>query len=45
MQAYARQLAAQEAQLASLRDRQAETQRRKAQLESELNNLIEKMEF
>ncbi|OFV94678.1 MAG: hypothetical protein A3H28_04080 [Acidobacteria bacterium RIFCSPLOWO2_02_FULL_61_28] len=45
VQAYSRQLAAQEAQLASLRDRQAESQRRKTALEAELNSLIEKMEF
>ena len=45
VQTYARQLAAQESQLASLRDRLAELQQRKATLESELNSLIEKMEF
>ncbi|OFW45142.1 MAG: hypothetical protein A3J28_15225 [Acidobacteria bacterium RIFCSPLOWO2_12_FULL_60_22] len=45
VQAYSRQLAAQEAQLASLRDRQAESQRRKTALETELNSLIERMEF
>ncbi|MBI3896170.1 MAG: hypothetical protein HY313_09590 [Acidobacteria bacterium] len=45
VQTYARQLAAQENQLASLRDQLAEFQRKKAALESELNSLIEKMEF
>ena len=45
VQAYSRQLAAQEVQLASLRDRSAELQRRKTALETELNSLIEKMEF
>ena len=45
VQTYSRQLAAQEAQLAALRDKQAEQQKRKAALETELNSLIEKMEF
>ena len=45
VQTYSRQLAAQEVQLAGLRDRQAESQRRKTALEAELNSLIEKMEF
>ncbi|MBI2817688.1 MAG: hypothetical protein HYX72_12185 [Acidobacteria bacterium] len=45
VQTYSRQLAAQETQLATQRDRQAEQQRRKAALETELNSLIEKMEF
>lgn len=45
VQAYSRQLAAQEAQLASLRDRLSEQQKRKAALEAELDSLIEKMEF
>ena len=45
VQTYSRQLAAQEAQLASLRDRMAESQRRKTALETELNSLIERMEF
>jgi myosin heavy subunit len=45
VQQYARQLAAQETQLAGLRDRLAELRRKKAALESELNSLIEKMEF
>lgn len=45
VQTYARQLAAQESQLASLRDRLAELQQGKATLASELNSLIEKMEF
>lgn len=45
VQSYSRQLAAQEAQLATLRDRQSEQQKRKTALEAELNSLIEKMEF
>ena len=45
VQTYARQLASQESQLASLRDRLAELQQGKATLASELNSLIEKMEF
>jgi hypothetical protein len=45
VQQYARQLAAQETQLAGLRDRLAELRKKKAALESELNALIEKMEF
>ena len=45
VQQYARQLAAQETQLAGLRDRLAELRKKKAALESELNSLIEKMEF
>jgi hypothetical protein len=45
VQTYARQLSAQEGQLASLRDRLAQLQRNKAALESELNSLLEKMEF
>jgi hypothetical protein len=45
VQAYSRQLAAQEAQLATLRDHLSEQQKRKAALEAELNSLIEKMEF
>jgi chromosome segregation ATPase len=45
VQTYARQLAAQEAQLATLRDRLAQSQQRKTTLESELNSLIERMEF
>lgn len=45
VQKYAKQLADQEAQLAALRDRQSELERNKAALQSELNTLIEKMEF
>ena len=45
VQQYARQLATQETRLASLRDRQAELRKKKAALESELNSLIEKMDF
>ncbi len=45
VQSYARQLASQESQLATLRDNQAQQQKRKAALESELNELLEKMEF
>jgi hypothetical protein len=45
VQKYARQLADQEGQLASLRDHQAELERKNAALQSELNSLIEKMEF
>ncbi len=45
VQKYASQLAGQEAQLATLRDRQSELERRNAALQSELNSLIEKMDF
>ena len=45
VQNYSRQLAAQETQIVSLRDRMAESQRRKTALETELNSLIERMEF
>lgn len=45
VQKYARQLDTQEGQLASLRDHQAELERKNAALQSELNSLIEKMEF
>ncbi|HVP45155.1 MAG TPA: hypothetical protein VMT32_01180, partial [Bryobacteraceae bacterium] len=45
VQKYARQLDTQEGQLASLRDHQAELERKSAALQSELNTLIEKMEF
>ena len=45
VQKYAKQLADQEGQLATLRDRQSELDRRKAGLQSELNTLIEKVEF
>ncbi|MCC6538811.1 MAG: DUF4139 domain-containing protein [Bryobacterales bacterium] len=42
---YARQLSTQEAQLAGLRDKQSELRRKKAAAETELNRLIETMEF
>jgi len=45
VRAYSSQLAAQESQLVALRDRMAESQRRKVTLENELNMLIERMEF
>ena len=45
VQKYARALAAQETQLAALRDQQAELRRKKSALESELNSMIEKLEF
>lgn len=45
VQKYARQLADQESQLAALRDRQSELERKRAALQSELDSLIEKMEF
>ena len=45
VQSYARQLAAQESQLASWRDQLSESKRKKATLESELSSLIETMEF
>jgi hypothetical protein len=45
VQQYARQLAAQETQLAAARDRSAALRKKKAALESDLNSLIEKMEF
>jgi hypothetical protein len=45
VQKYARRLADQEGQLAALRDRQSEFERKRAALQSELNSLIEKMDF
>lgn len=45
VQKYARQLADQESQIAALRDRQSELERNRAALQSELNSLIEKMDF
>jgi chromosome segregation ATPase len=45
VQKYARQLADQESQLAALRDRHSELERNRAALQSELNSLIEKIEF
>lgn len=45
VQKYARQLAAQETQLAALRDRASQLKKQKAALESNLNSLIEKLDF
>ncbi len=45
VQRYARELAAQEARLATLRDQISEARKRKAALELELNSFIEKVEF
>ncbi len=45
VQQYARQLAGQEAALAAARDRLAGLRKKQAALESDLNSLIEKMEF
>jgi len=45
VQKYARQLADQEGRLASLRDHQSELERKGVSLQSDLNSLIEKMEF
>ncbi len=45
VQQYARQLAAQETQLAAARDRLASLRKKRVTLESELNSMIEKMEF
>jgi hypothetical protein len=45
VQNYARQLDAHEQQLAALRDRQAELQKKKTALEAELNKLIEALAF
>jgi len=45
VQSYSRQLASQEAQLATLRDKLAQLQTKKTTLESQLNALLEKMEF
>ena len=45
VQKYAKQLADQEAQLATLRDHQSELERKKTALQSDLNSLIEKMDF
>lgn len=45
VQKYARELAAQEAQLATLRDQLSSARKRKAALETELNAMIEKVEF
>lgn len=45
VQNYSKQLAAQEVQIATQRDRLSATQQRKVALEGQLNNLIEKMDF
>ncbi len=45
VQKYARTLATQESQLATMRDRQSELKKQKSTLESNLNALIEKLEF
>ena len=45
VQKYAKQLADQEGQLATLRDRQSELDRKRSALQSELNSLVEKMDF
>ncbi|MGA2439221.1 MAG: hypothetical protein ABSF57_12020, partial [Acidobacteriaceae bacterium] len=45
VQNYARRLSAQEAELATRRDRQAERKQKKTALEAGLNKLIEGMEF
>jgi chromosome segregation ATPase len=45
VQKYARQLATQENQLASLRDHASELKKQKATLESNLNTQIEKLDF
>jgi predicted nucleic acid-binding Zn-ribbon protein len=45
VQNYARQLDAHEQQLAALRDSQAEAQKKKAALETELSKLVEALTF
>jgi hypothetical protein len=45
VQRYARALATQESQLAAMRDKESELKKQKATLESNLNALIEKLEF
>jgi cell division protein FtsB len=45
VQQYARQLASQEAQIAALRDRAGQLKKQRATLESNLNSMIEKLEF
>jgi DNA repair exonuclease SbcCD ATPase subunit len=45
VQRYARQLATQETQLATMRDQQSELKKQKSAAESNLNNLIEKLDF
>jgi hypothetical protein len=45
VQQYARQLAAAETRLAALRDTQSDLRKKKATLESELNSLVERLDF
>lgn len=45
VQRYARQLAAQETQLATLRDQQSDLRKQRTSAESTLNGLIEKLDF
>jgi hypothetical protein len=45
VQQYARQLAANETQLASLRDKESDLRKKKTSLEAELNGMIERAEF
>ena len=45
VQQYASQLAANETKMAALRDQQSNLKRKKTTLESELNTLMEKMDF
>ena len=45
MQTYARQLDAAEQQLATLRDRQAELQKKKTEFQAELDRLIDGLSF
>ncbi len=45
VQKYARQIAAEEAQLATARDRQSDLRKQKTSQESNLNALIEKLDF
>ena len=45
VQQYARQLAAQETQITAIRDRSSQLKKQKAALESNLNSMIEKLDF
>ena len=45
VQKYARQLSAQETQLATMRDQESDLKKQKTAAESNLNGLIEKLEF
>ena len=45
VQQYARQLAANETQLAALRDKESDLRKKKTSLEGELNGLIDRAEF